>query len=136
MVVGSDCRSYKLLEQVIFSAIAEKSDWKYLSIRVSTKFDWNLILWEQQNKKGKWKDNQLKEVDIKMVSENKEALAEILKIVRKLKVTELVLDAVSMQDLEGITEDDLKYIRFLRLENMKFNMKDLKKLVSDGLVRI
>ena len=95
-----------------------------------------MILWEQQDKEGKWKDNQLKEVDIKMDTENKEALAEILKIVRKLKVTELILNAVSMQDLEGITETDLKYIRFLRLENMKLKMKDLKKLVSDDLVRI
>ena len=82
------------------------------------------------------KNNQLKEVDIKMDTENKEALAEILKIVRKLKVTELILNAVSMQDLEGITETDLKYIRFLRLENMIFKMKGLKKLVSDSLVRI
>ena len=95
-----------------------------------------MILWEQQNSEGKYKNNQLKEVDIKMDTQNKDAVAEILKIVRKLKVTELILDAVSMQDLEETAEDDLKYIRFLRLENMILKMKGLKKLVSDGLVRI
>ena len=93
-------------------------------------------MWKEENTEYKYGDNQIDEVEIWTDTENKEALAEMLKIVRKLKVTELVLNAVSMQDLEGTAEVDLKYIRFLRLENMKFKMKDLKKLVSDGLVRI
>ena len=82
------------------------------------------------------KKNMFKEVDIKMDTENKDAVVEIFKIVRILKVIELILNAISMHDLEGTWEDNLKLIRFLRLENMKLNMKGLKKLFSDDVVRI
>ena len=135
VTIGNDCQSYKIVLPIILSVIT-KSPVEMIRIKIASQFDWSLILWKEENTKYKYEGNQIDEVEIWTDTENKDAVAEILKIVRKLKVTELVLNAVSMQDLEGITETDLKYIRFLRLENMKLKMKDLKKLVSDDLVRI